>query len=114
MGDSGSDLVPETAEIQALTAQVRVLMVGSRQVTMSVFNQLDCVDLEEVVPMGRVQPRGDGIDRLWMIGANSSGELVRACLFTNPPPGVSFADPWTEMWKRKINSLPLIVLAGLR
>ena len=30
-----------TATVETLTAEVRVLMVGSRQVTLSVYNQLD-------------------------------------------------------------------------
>jgi hypothetical protein len=32
------------AKVEVLTAEVRVLMVGSRQVTLSVYSQLDEVD----------------------------------------------------------------------
>jgi hypothetical protein len=34
----------KTATVETLTAEVRVLMVGSRQVTMSVYGQLDFID----------------------------------------------------------------------
>ncbi|MDP9335241.1 MAG: hypothetical protein M3Q30_18315 [Actinomycetota bacterium] len=43
-----------TAEVQVLTAEVRTLQVGSRQVTMSVYRQLDKVDPEWCEPFGRV------------------------------------------------------------
>jgi hypothetical protein len=42
------------ATVEALTAQVRVLMVGSRQITLSVYWQLDDVDPDEVEIFGRV------------------------------------------------------------
>jgi hypothetical protein len=32
---------PKTAMVEVLIAEVRVLMVGSRQITLSVFRQLD-------------------------------------------------------------------------
>lgn len=43
-----------TATVQALTAEVCVLMVGSRQVTLSVAKQLDRVVLSDMHPFGRV------------------------------------------------------------
>jgi hypothetical protein len=70
-----------SAEVVVLTATVRALMVGSRQVTLSVFAQLDSVDWDEIQPMGRVHPRnaGDG----WSIGAEiATGDLVRCQLET--------------------------------
>ncbi len=47
------------ARVTTVTAEVRVLMVGSRQVTLSVAKQLDRVDLGEIDPFGRVR-LGDG------------------------------------------------------
>ena len=44
----------DTATVETLTAEVRVLMVGNRQVTLSVYRQLDVVPLEEMEPFGRV------------------------------------------------------------
>lgn len=37
-----------TATVETLTAEVRALMVGSRQVTMSVYNQLDRVPHSQI------------------------------------------------------------------
>jgi hypothetical protein len=44
-----------TATVETLTAEVRVLMVGSRQVTLSVAKQLDMVSLSRLTPFGRVK-----------------------------------------------------------
>ena len=44
-----------TATVEVLMAEVRVLMVGSRQVTLSVAKQLDRCFLEQMTPMGRVR-----------------------------------------------------------
>ncbi len=52
----------KTATIEVLTAEVRVLMVGSRQITLSVYRQLDRIDHEEVEPFGRVS---DVQDEKW-------------------------------------------------
>jgi len=50
-----SDPAIKTAEVEVLTAEVRVLMVGSRQITLSVARQLDQVPLLDVEPFGRVR-----------------------------------------------------------
>lgn len=44
-----------TATVETLTAEVRVLMVGNRQVTLSVAKQLDRVCYEHLEPFGRVE-----------------------------------------------------------
>ena len=51
-----------TATVQTLTAEVRVLMVGNRQITLSVVKQLDRVRYEELEPTGPspLQPQGRG------------------------------------------------------
>jgi hypothetical protein len=43
------------ATVEVLTAEVRVLQVGRRQVTLSVVRQLDWADPADVVPFGRVR-----------------------------------------------------------
>jgi hypothetical protein len=65
------------ATVKTLTAEVRVLMVGNRQVTLSVYRQLDEVDDTELEPFGRVN---DSKDRcIWVVGrSRTTGELVRA------------------------------------
>jgi hypothetical protein len=45
----------KTTTVEMLTAEVRVLMVGSRQITLSVARQLDTVNADEIEPFGRVR-----------------------------------------------------------
>ena len=70
------------ARVEVLTAEVRVLMVGSRQVTMSVYNQLDTVAVSEIEPFGRVAPRDAGYGEVYIVGASTRdadrGTLVRS------------------------------------
>jgi hypothetical protein len=70
------------ARVEVLTAEVRVLMVGSRQVTLSVYAQLDTVKPDEIEPFGRVAPRNREADTVYVIGASAReadrGTLVRA------------------------------------
>jgi hypothetical protein len=71
-----------SATVEVLTAEVRVLMVGSRQVTLSVYNQLDRVEPDDIDPFGRVCPRD--AERGWVdvVGASrrdaDRGVLVRS------------------------------------
>ena len=66
-----------TATVETIQADVRVLMAGSRQVTLSVFRQLDIYKYIDIVPMGRVNDKGS-----WIVGALRGGphhgSLVRA------------------------------------
>lgn len=116
-----------TAEVQTLTAEVRVLMVGNRQVTLSVARQLDEFDLEieapeNFEPFGRVRTglktlqmdsewRDTMITPQWeWIGRHAqSGALVRVALGSM---GDVHAEdiPLVRSWI----DLPLIVLAGLK
>jgi hypothetical protein len=68
---------PATATVETLTAEVRVLMVGNRQVTLSVARQLDWVTLHELEPFGRVRLNGDS-DRQVIGRARATGALVLA------------------------------------
>jgi hypothetical protein len=56
-----------TATVETLTAEVRTLMVGSRQVTLSVAKQLDVVALDELDVFGRINVNEPGA---WVIGAH--------------------------------------------
>jgi hypothetical protein len=68
-----------TATVETLTAEVRVLMVGKRQVTLSVYRQLDTVDLPLMEPFGRVRDSHDGHET-WVVGRRlETSELVKAC-----------------------------------
>lgn len=64
-----------TATVETLTAEVRVLMVGSRQVTLSVAKQLDVVALADLTTFGRVKL---GLDYDYVIGADVHGRLALA------------------------------------
>lgn len=67
-----------TATVETLTAEVRVLQVGNRQITMSVFNQLDTVPWHDMTPCGRVRPRDADARNIDLVGRHWSGELVRS------------------------------------
>ena len=63
----------QTAEVETLTATVRVLMVGSRQVTLSVAKQLDIAAMGEMEPFGRIR-----LSEVCLIGRRiKDGALVR-------------------------------------
>lgn len=67
-----------TATVETLTAEVRVLKVGSRQVTMSVYNQLDYAGYDETELFGRVHPRDRDPEYAYLVGMNrKDGTLVR-------------------------------------
>jgi hypothetical protein len=72
---------PESATVEVLTAEVRVLMVGSRQVTLSVARQLDEIEDCEITPFGRIETgRKDGprITAVEVIGRATDGSLARS------------------------------------
>jgi len=120
----------QEATVNVLAAEVRTLMIGARQVTLSVWKQLDLVSADEIIPFGRVSP-GDGTYGLrvwhgpvvWIVGRHKdTGTLVRSQLplndfgmaehvrsHKNGLTGPELHDKITE-WK----SLDLIVLAGLK
>jgi hypothetical protein len=126
------------AHVQVLTAEVRTLMVGSRQVTLSVYNQLDDVGYDQIEPFGRVSPKDARRWQLCVVGRDrGTGALARSWvpnerglsslkehggLASNGGhyrPAIWFdAD---EAARRRVcevsqewSDLPLIVLAGLR
>lgn len=65
----------ETATVETLTAEVRVLMVGNRQITLSVAKQLDVVSLEDLKVFGRIKL---GREYEWLIGSDADGRLALA------------------------------------
>jgi len=76
------------AKVEVLTAEVRALVVGSRQITLSVFRQLDWVKWEEIEPMGRVNDYRDNDPEVWYLVGRSrkDGSLVRAQIKEVYPP----------------------------
>ncbi len=126
----------QTVTVEVLQASLHVLKVGSRQVTMSVFKQLDSVrSIQALEPWGRVRAS----DGLYAIGqCKGTGELKKCSMFYDE---MSYqGDPYDgliQMYPElsgfdlramgvgsnaarleeeiiKFTGLPLIVLAGLR
>lgn len=65
------------ATVEVLTAEVRVLQVGRRQVTLSVVRQLDWVDPAKVKPFGRVRTGDTPPGRVRAISSSGSS-LVKS------------------------------------
>lgn len=82
-----------TATIETLTAEVRTLMLGSRQVTLSVAKQLDTVPLSTLQVFGRVKlgTNPNGNNNL-VIGSSREGTLALAYYETQTEPEISFLD----------------------
>ena len=91
------------AIIEVLTAEVRVLMVGSRQVTLSVFRQLDIKPYDEVAPMGRVNDKDGG---KWIVGSDDQGNLVRAEFFWEYPTWTRDDEKELSETKRQVETIP--------
>lgn len=90
----------ERATVETLTAEVRVLMVGSRQITLSVARQLDRVGLYDLEPFGRI--------RL----ASHRWTFIGRCVRTGAL--VLTHDYYGHELTEEYRNLPLIVLAGLK
>jgi hypothetical protein len=126
------------ATVEALTAEVRVLMVGSRQITLSVARQLDRIDADAIQPFGRVRI-DTGLDEgvVQVIGAGPDGVLARSGARAERHPCYASGHPTSprcpehrggmhgkdHVWVTykpsqsvydEWSALPLIVLAGLR
>lgn len=82
-----STMTAQQATVETLTAEVRTLVVGARQVTLSIANQLDVVPLDELRVMGRISLRKDGQH---VIGSDRNGVLSLA---TYDP------DPISTIWR---------------
>ncbi len=68
-----------TATVQTLAAEVRVLKFGSRQITLSVFKQLDVKPLDEVDVFGRVRTDNGSDSVVRLVGRHrDTGDLVRS------------------------------------
>jgi hypothetical protein len=119
-----------TSTIQTLTAEVRTLVVGSRQVTLSVYKQLDNVRHDALEPFGRVHSgkiwkddwRADRQNMIEVVGCirddyQQAGSLARASM--GQPMGMGQNESKEDYESRREcyarwHALPLIVLAGLR
>jgi hypothetical protein len=77
-----SDSTPDgqnDARVTTVTAEVKSMMVGSRQVTLSVYGQLDFIGASVITPMGRVKPKDAEWGYVYIVGKHSAtGQLARA------------------------------------
>jgi hypothetical protein len=121
-----------TARVESVTAQVKTLVVGNRQITLSIAKQLDRVPILEMEPWGRVNLTNE-IDAVCVIGKHRETEaLVLSCVNewgeeAHTIPNLEDYNYETGTYRDKtilplyppgttdqMKALPLIVLAGLR
>lgn len=112
------------AHVQVLTAEVRTLVVGSRQVTMSVYNQLDQVLPRDIEPFGRVNPKDVSDRSIWVIGREVATGALAQSYVRRSLEGLNddfVKTCYADMTRQELaevakqwSALPLIVLAGLR
>jgi len=112
-----------TATVKTLTAEVRVLMVGSRQVTLSVAKQLDRMNtyehsVEGITAFGRVKTGAKDEDgkeiKLEVIGrSNRASDYGALVIFEFDGEHGLMNDEDLAAF-RNWGELPLIVLAGLK
>jgi hypothetical protein len=107
---------PTTATVETLTAEVHVLKVGNRQITLSVAKQLDVIPFDRLRPFGRIH-LGDrdgayyaarSTAGLFVIGADIETGALCLSLVNHGTLGC------TEAQYGAARALPLIVLAGLK
>jgi len=96
----------QTATAEVLTAEVRVLQVGSRQVTLSIYRQLDWVPAGEIEPFGRVCDSGNP-DVIEVAGSHhgvltrsSVSRAWRDCGHAGYPEGTAACKERSRLWSR--------------
>lgn len=93
---------PATATIETLTAEVRVLMVGNRQVTLSVYRQLDKISADAITAFGRIRDSSEkdlNRDQFNIVGADPNGVLVRATV--TPPDWVRYCEDFNHWYAHR-------------
>jgi len=92
------------AVVDVLTAEVRALMVGSRQVTLSVYRQLDIVGHGQCEPFGRVRDNKDP-GGVWVVGRDvATGVLVRSCRHLPQSDFIAPVGGWCELGQNRDSS----------
>lgn len=84
-----------SATVELLTAEVRVLFVGSRQVTLSVARQLDRISLSRLEVFGRVKLGTDTFDRATVIGRDTTTGVLALAEYSRHPNWPTWIDEET-------------------
>ena len=96
--------------VEVLTAEVRVLQVGSKPVTLSAARQLDSVDATAIKPFGRVRIDPKPATGLIEVIGSANGILARSSARARKVecPGWATSDPY------RIGGQPLVTCARHR
>lgn len=80
----------ETPTVETMTAEVRVITIGAKRLTLSMYRQLDCRRFDTITVFGRVHA-GVKVDDPWgypevpaleLIGRDNRGNLVRSFVYS--------------------------------
>ncbi len=85
-----------TATVETLSAEVRVLMVGNRQITLSVYRQLDHRPADQIEMFGRVRADKNPSPTIELVGRAPDGSLVASTI--QPPNWVEDGAPEFCHW----------------
>lgn len=99
-----------TATVETLTAQVHTLVIGTRQITLSVAKQLDVINLPDLAVMGRVKIAGK--HDYHVIGTDIRTGVLAVAEYE--PYAHRDDHPGWAALNQAARRSPLIVLAGLR
>ncbi|AYR01663.1 hypothetical protein SEA_SCARLETT_63 [Mycobacterium phage Scarlett] len=111
------------AAVEVLAASVRVLQVGNRQVTQSVYRQLDYLPVWDMHFFGRVRAAARPLHgEIELVGVDRKGNLVKSNVMRQwahqpPQPLPQFEVPEGIDWRKVVEAAeaqPLIVLGGLK
>jgi hypothetical protein len=102
----------KSAQVEVLTAEVRALMIGSRQVTLSVYRQLDEVKPQNCEPFGRVRDTKDEPkSAIFVVGRDATGSLVRSLVWKPRPPDYATDPPVPfKNWARFTSDGPEVAI----
>jgi hypothetical protein len=76
--------------VGSVTATVRVLTIGTHQMTLAMLRQLDIVSAFDIEPLGRVRTRQDG-NAIEVVGLTDGGVLAAAVV--RPPSWIGAGSP---------------------
>jgi hypothetical protein len=103
----------DAPHVEHLTAEIRVLAIGKRQVTGGMYKQLDSVAPDLIEPFGRVRSTvyATPAAHFEIVGRHrETGSLVRSAVSVDPDWSGSFRSPGLSKVPPEWRDLPLIIL----